>query len=154
MSALKARRMVIGRARLPKDPLLSRSWFRLPAEQRFYVVKRAEPWSILGHDSARSWNWHIYRRRNACDVVRTLGLSGASPHQVGSNGARINQRVVVKDGHVESRPHRYAKRCGRGFRPTGQSPITNHQSLLVPVPVMQIRIMRMRMSQFFVPMGV
>ena len=96
---------VIGGARLLKNPLLSRSCFRLPAEQRFYVVKRAEPWSIVGHGSARSWNRHIYRKRNACDVVRTLGLSGASPHQVGSKPARTNQESWLTIGAPSFSPY-------------------------------------------------
>ena len=60
------------------------------------------------------------RKRNACDVARTLGLfrSLAPP-----------DRLKTGAGRSKSRGQRWARRL---FRPTNQSPITNHLSLLTP----------------------
>ena len=57
-------------------------------------------------------------------LFRRLRYLGSLAHaRNGSKPARYSLIGWSSDGRAESRPHRYAKRCGRGPRPTGLGPI-------------------------------
>jgi hypothetical protein len=43
----------------PEEPIVIAKLVSFTRRTTFLCRKRAEPWSIVGHGSARSWNWHI-----------------------------------------------------------------------------------------------